>query len=208
MLTLMTVFSIISYLGIFKQEFYKKNEKLLFIILPIISLIICTICSIIFYMQKVTNKSQFCYVGTDNHLKKLVDSIVTGILFIINLFCLIMILSRIIALRNENLNEGRMDSYKHHLVRFSLGLIINLITFIYVLLIINKLLQFLIGYVKDLIYILITLAVELFFTINTELIKYIKKIFHCGNDIDDNDNLIPNADLSDTINDGSLNETN
>lgn len=208
MLTLMTVFSIISYLGIFKQEFYKKNEKLLFIILPIISLIICTVCSIIFYMQKVTNKSQFCYVGTDNHLKKLVDSIVTGILFIINLFCLIMILSRIIALRNENLNEGRMDSYKHHLVRFSLGLIINLITFIYVLLIINKLLQFLIGYVKDLIYILITLAVELFFTINTELIKYIKKIFHCGNDIDDNDNLIPNADLSDTINDGSLNETN
>ena len=83
-----------------------------------------------------------------------------------------------------------------------------MITFIYVLLIINKLLQFLIGYVKDLIYILITLAVELFFTINTELIKYIKKIFHCGNDIDDNDNLIPNADLSDTINDGSLNETN
>ena len=206
MLTFMTVFSVISYLGLFKQDFYKKNEKLLFIILPIISLIICTVCSIIFYMQDISNRSEYCYVETDNPVKKLVDSIVTGLLFIINLFCILRILSRIIVLRNENLNEGRADFYKHHLIRFSLGLFLNLITFIYVLLIINKLLQFLISYAKDLIYILISLAVELFFTINTELIRYIKKIFHCGNDINDNDNLVPN-DLSDTINDENLNES-
>jgi len=207
MLTLMTVFLIISYLGIFKQDFYKKNEKLLFIILLIFSLIICTTCTIIFSFPKINNKSEFCYVETENIVKKWVDSIVTGLLFIISLFCIIKILSRIIVLRNENKVMGREDSYNHHLVRFTIGLFIYLITFIYVLLIINKLLKFLDSYVRDLIYILIGLAVELFFTINTELIRYIKKIFSCEKDNDDNDNLLPNSDLGDTINDESLNET-
>ena len=208
MLTLMTVFSLISYLGIFHQSFYKSNEKLVFIILPIISLIICIVCAIIFYMQGTTNKSEFCYVVNENDIKKVVDSIVTGILFIINLFCIIRILSRIISLRNQNLDVGREESFNHHLIRFSFGLGINLIVFVYVLLIINKVLPSGLGFIKDLIYILISLMVELFFTINHELIKYIKKIFKCGNDIDDNGNLVPNDDLSDTINDESLNENN
>jgi hypothetical protein len=209
MLTLMTVFSLISYLGIFHQSFYKSNEKLLFIILPIISLIICIVCTLLFYMQGTTNGGEYCYVVNDNVIKKVVDSIVTGILFIINLFCIIRILSRIFILRNENIEVGREDSYNHHLIRFSFGLGINLITFVYVLLIINKVLPSGFGYVKDAIYILISLMVELFFTINHELINYIKKIFKCGNDIDDNGNLLPNdGDLSDTINDESLNESN
>ena len=207
MLTLMTVFSAISYLGIFHQQFYKKNEKLLFIILPIFSLIICIVCSLLFFGQGITNGGEYCYVVTNNDVKKLVDSIVTGFLFIVNLICIIRILSRIIVLRNENQDMGREDSYNHHLIRFISGLIINLITFIYVLLLINKLLPHDLGFVKDLIYILISLMVELFFTINHELINYIKKIFHCGDDIDDNDNLVPNNDLSDTINNESLNES-
>lgn len=207
MLTLMTVFSAISYLGIFHQQFYKKNEKLLFIILPIFSLIICIVCSLLFFGQGITNGGEYCYVVTNNDIKKLVDSIVTGLLFIINLICIIRILLRIIVLRNENQDMGREDSYNHHLIRFISGLIINLITFIYVLLLINKLLPHDLGFVKDLIYILISLMVELFFTINHELINYIKKIFHCGDDIDDNDNVAPNNDLSDTINNESLNES-
>ena len=197
MLTLMTVFSVISHLGIYKQEFYKNNEKLLFITLTLIGLIICTICSIIFYREDISNRSEYCYVETENFIKKLVDSIVTGLLFIINLICIISILLKIIALRNEDNNVGREGSYNHHLVRFGISLVINLITFIYVLLLINKLLPSFLGYTKDLIYILISLIVELFFTINSELINYIKKIFKCRNDADDIEDLADDEETQD-----------
>ena len=174
MLSLMTVYSIIAYLGSYRFDLFKKYEKRIFITLTIISIIISAFCTCLFFFyEERSKKSEYCYVSTYNAFKKWVDSIVTSILFLINLFCIVRILMKISELRREvnETSDGKKNGFDSHLCRFILDLIINIIVFGYVLILINKLLPKFWG--KDLIYIILCLVVELFFTINTTLLRYI-----------------------------------
>ena len=174
MLTLMTVYSIIAYLGSYRIESFKIYQNRVFMILTIISIIISGACSIIFFFRGVSGHSQYCYVDTYDDVKKIVDSIVTSILFLINLFCIIRILMKVSQLRKEvnlSLKDGKENGFDNHWLRFIIDLIINIIVFGYVLLLINKF--FPTDWGKDLIYILLCLIVEFFFTLNSALIRYL-----------------------------------
>ena len=65
MLTTMTIYSIISFLGLVKYQFYKNNEKLLFIILIIIGFLISLFLAILFMLNGVTNYDDVCYVKAE-----------------------------------------------------------------------------------------------------------------------------------------------
>ena len=180
MLTLMTSYSIIAYLGSYNLQFYRNKERLIFIILTIASIIISLITTIIFYIQGISDRSQYCYVETKNVVKQIVDSIVTACLLAITLFCIIRVLMNIYHLKRERENDNiqARDAINSHFCRFIFDFIISSITFVYVILLINKKINTT-SYVKDLIYVLLSLIVELFFTINIELIKEIIRIVTC-----------------------------
>ena len=186
MMILITDYSIISFLGMFKFEYYSANTKWLFIILVSISSLLSIILAIIFInIDVIDPKDEFCYVNTRNNVKISVDSVVTGLLFLINLFCLVRILFKLYKLKKEEniSNEKGKGSFRLHFIRFSVNLTIIIILFIFLLLLITKNLSFLdIG--KDIVYIILCLIVGLFFTINTELLKEIKNTLKCSNNED------------------------
>ena len=201
MLTLMTAYSIIAYLGSFQMHFYKSYEKLIFIVSIVISIFISLIITFLFYTQGISNRSEYCYVETYSKFKQIIDSIVTSVLLIISLLCIIKILMKIQQIRKErqaeNQNEKEKKTLNAHFCRFIFNFILNFLTFTYVLLLINKLLPTGFGFAKDLIFILISLFIELFYTINLELIKEIKRIITCNNiqeDDPDNVNFSENLD--------------
>ena len=175
-----TVFAIFTYEDKFHEEFFIEKRKKLLINSIIIIIIFSLFCTILFFLQGISDRSQFCYVETKSDLKKLVDSIVTGFFGLIDFYFTILIF-----IRNKCCNCDKS----------MISLVINLITFLYVLFLINRILPF-DGYVKDFIYISLCLIANLFMIINKEVYNYIKKIFHCeNNDInennnDDNENLI------------------
>ena len=193
MLTLMTSYSIIFYFGICKVDFYKTHVKPIFISLTVLSSFISILFSILFYIQGTSDRSEFCYVETKNDFKKVVDTIVTSVLLIISLICILKTILQIKVSRKERELEIEKEnipkvvgSFNKHLTRFIISLILTLATFIYVILIILKKLSFN-SFAKDLIYILLSLLNELFFTINEELIKEIKRIITCTPQEENND---------------------
>ena len=216
MLTVMTVYSIIADLGTFQIYFYNSHQKLIFIILIIISLIVSLIPSLLFYLNGISNRSQFCYVETKNNFKKIVDTSVTGILLIISLFCIIKLLINIYQLKKErqNNNENERTNEKginYHFIRFIASFFINLATFGYVIILINKVFN-MESFIMDLVYILLSLIAEMFFTINRELIKEVIKIITCtrGEETDENqdDYNQRNTEISENLNEEVCDDEN
>ena len=186
-----TVFAIFSYLEKFPEEFLKEKRKKLLIISIIIIIIFSLFCTILFFIQGISDRSQFCYVETKSDLKKWVDSIVTGLFGLFDFAFTILIF-----IRNKCCNA----------VKESISLVINLITFIYVIFLINRILPFE-GYIKDLIYVSLCLIANLFMVINKEVCNYIKKVFHCDKN-DNNKILNKEVNLSENFNDDNSNENN
>ena len=174
-------YSVINYIGMIKTEFYKSSEKLIYIVLAIVSLLISIISTIIFISQGYSSHSEFCYADTSNNVKKISDSIITGILFGVSLLCLVILIANVIKLKNTIESEApeRTSNIGYHICRFSFDIIINIVLFIHILLIINKAIDSDGSYVKDLIYILLCLVIEVFFTVNREFIKETKRILTC-----------------------------
>ena len=201
MLTLMTSYSIIAYMGSLHLNYYKTNVKAVFIGLTTTSFLISLITTLLFYLNGISNRSQYCYVETKDKFKQIVDSIVTGILLLISLFCIVNLIKKICEIKAEKANEEEgeksLKSVNKHLCRFICDLIVTIITFGYVLLLINKLLTFFDHFGKDLVYILLSLLVELFFTINSELIKEVIRILTCTKEIENSEKI---AALSDNYN--------
>ena len=182
MLILMTIYSIFAYLENFQNFFYKPNEKIIFIISTSGSFVLSLILAFLFFFQGI-DKSEYCYV-TGNSLKKIVDSSITGLLLLISLFCLISLLINIKQIKQERENDPENEQGKEqvdfYLVRFIGALIMNLLTFGYVIILINNLIKFKKDFIKDLIYMLLSLSVELFYTIKIELINQVKKMVTCN----------------------------
>lgn len=99
-------------------------------------------------------------------------------------------------------SPDRSANIKYHICRFSFDIGINIILFVYILLIINKKLSSFKSFAKDLIYILLCLIIEMFFTINSEFIKETKRILTCEkinkeNDETENKDVMLEEDFSD-----------
>lgn len=176
MFTLMTSFSFISYKVLCNSEDYKnKNkERKLYFYLYFISFIISLLCTIIFTTQGYSNRSEFCYVETKSLFKQWIDSILTIILFIINIFCFAKILKEL----KEKKKQNEINSYEYK--RFIIGLFINISIFINVFLLIIKSMPFE-GQAKDILYVVLSLFVDLYIIFNYELKNYIQKCCCCEN---------------------------
>lgn len=181
LISLMTNYSIITYLSFFKSDFYLKNLKKIYLILILIGFAFSLLLTIIYYIEGVSYKDILCYIHTRTNTKKVTDTIYTSILFIINLYCLISLIISLIKLSKKYSIAGNTIQFKkssHFLYRYSLDLIINFIAFTYTLLVVNKV--FPKGSYKDFIYIIICLGVELFFTINENLYKAFVRLVTCS----------------------------
>ena len=181
LVSLMTIYSIINYLSVFKSDFYRKYLKKIYIILILIGFCFSLILTIIYFLGGISFKDVLCYIHTRTSLKIISDSIYTGILFIINLFCLISIIINLFKLNKKYSQDGNDTQFQkssNFLKRFTLDLIINIIAFTYTLILINKV--FPKGSHKDLIYILICLIVELFFTVNQSLFQAFIRLITCN----------------------------
>ena len=195
MFTLMTSFSFISYKVLYNSEAYKnkRKERNLYFHLYLISFIISLLCTIIFAIQGFSNRSEFCYVETKSLVKQWIDSILTIILFIINIFCFTKILIKLKEKKNQEWEtEEEKKSYSYDYKRFIIGLFINISIFIVVFLLIIKSMPFE-GSAKDILYILLSLLVDLYIIFNYELKKYSKKCCCCENQPQENkdETLIP-----------------
>lgn len=174
-------YSIINYLGMCRLEFYRDYEKIIYIVLGIFSLLISIISTVIFISEGYSHHSEYCYADTSNNVKKIADSIITSILFVVSLLTLIITIINVIKLKNkmnESNSPDRSSNITYHIFRFSFDICINIILFIYILLIINKQLPFE-NFWKDLIYIILCLIIEIFYTVNSGFIKEAKRIITC-----------------------------
>lgn len=179
MLTTMTVFSIISYIGVAKNAFYNHYEKYIFIILTIISFVISIVLAILFMLNGVVNNEDICYVSPDENKvnKKLIDCIVTSILFVINFFCILRLLIKIFKIMKES-SDNERKNYFSHFCKYIFIFILNNTTFIVVILIIlNKFLDD--AVLTSICYIILSLFIVLFYTVNRRVLGEGVKIICC-----------------------------
>ena len=193
MLTTMTIFSIISFLGLLKYDFYKKYEKIIFIILTITGFLISLILAILFSLNGVVNYEDVCYVrykkNNDNEPelkvnKVVIDGIITSILFLINLYCIIRLLIYIYFLIKETKKENndiKTKNYYFHFWKFFVDFLLTCLTFIMIILIIaDKFFD--VDEFISLSYVFLSLLIVIFFTINMRVLKEGKKIILCKKD--------------------------
>ena len=208
-ITLITSFSIISYVVIFNKGIKEKDLEIkgknALIISIIISFFFSLILTIIFCCQGISDRSEFCYVETQSLVKIYFDSITTALLFIID-----SVFTLIIVFGNKNIDE---DKNNWDLKAFYTSLIFNLITLTYVIYLILRILPK--GrYEKDLIYIILCLIDNFFFVAKIELWDYISKIFQkcdcCKNlsNDKDNDNNDKDNDIEYSINSNDIDNDN
>ena len=191
MLFAMTIYSLISFLGIVKLDFYRKNEKCIFISSILICIIISLVLTILFMLNGAIKYDDICYARSqpdkDHKIiinKELIDGIVTFILFIINIICILYLLIFVF----EKIREGKKSKKKNlsilyfHFFKFLLTLILNSATFILVILIILDKIDFGCDENVSLVYVILSLLIILLYTINQAVLHEIKKILCCIKD--------------------------
>ena len=210
MLTTMTMYSTISFLGIVTMNFYKKNEKIIFISLSIISFVIPLIMAIVAIQNGVSIYDDVCYVKytkdkedkeeVENKIKlrkTIPDLLVTSILFLINVYFILHLLTHICKLINECKAKEeiqKMTNYYFHFWKFIANLILTIITFVMVILIITG--SFLSSdETISLCYVILSLFIVLFYTLNFRVLREGKKIFCFKKEI----NLVDNDENNDEI---------
>ena len=187
-LTSITSFSIINYIIMINMELYVKFTGKIYIISVIVSICLSIILTIIFFIPGISKsslKDSLCYVKTSGNVKIIPDNIFTCILLLIDLFCIGRILITIFKYIKKYESEGNQinkEKMKNHFWRFLIDLILNIITFGFLILLINKKLSFPEDkkFIKDGIYIILCFACELFFTMNGQSYKAIMNIITCN----------------------------
>ena len=189
MLCQITSYSVIYYLGSFHNDFFKKNEMIIFFLLSQISFVISMVLAVVFSAKGMSVGSQYCYVRTRDETKYIVDTIITTMLWAISELCTIRLLINLVKLKKEAAVYNRKaKSISYHTFRFSFNLVFNVLMFLYVDLIINKVLNNVIpDFTKDMYYILLSLVGEIFFTINTEVMKEAKRMITCQSSNEEED---------------------
>jgi hypothetical protein len=207
MLTAMTMYSTISFLGIVTRNFYRKNEKKIFIILTIISFLIPLVMAIVAIQNGVGIYDDVCYVKYtkdkeddvkgENHIERKInlyktipDFIVTSILFLINLYFILHLLIHICKLISKCKEKNEIQkttNYYFHFWKFIANLILTIITFIMVILIIiGKFLSS--DEAISLCYVILSLFIVLFYTLNYRVLKEGKNILCCIKEVSTDEN--------------------
>jgi len=189
MLTQIASYSIIYYLGSFHSEVFERNKLLIFYLLSQIGFAISMILATVFSFKGMSVNSQYCYVRTRDNTKYIIDTTYTTLLWAISVFCTLRLLINLVKIKKEvAVYNRKAESISYHTCRFSFNLVFIILMYLYVDLIINKQLGWMINWLKDFIYIFLSFVGEVFFTINSEVWKETKRILTCKQaeiDVDD-----------------------
>ena len=212
MLCQITSYSLIYFLGSFYNQFFKNNSIVIIISLLEIGFICSLILATVFSIPGMSVGSQYCYVKTTDETKFIVDTTFTSILLFISLYCTIRLIVNLIKLKKTKFaNDIKEESVKNHTIRFSFNLVFNIVMYTYVILIINKQLKFLddfLVFLKEGIYILLSLIGEIFFTVGTEVVKETKRIIQCQPPIITKSDLDKSLDVGSELSDQKKNPLN
>ena len=194
-LTTITVNSYLTYKGLSDNEYYMNKIKLLFIIANAVSLSIAIILGLIFVFRGTDEYDNVCYVK-GGPFKEYIDTTISFIIFSAFLYTNIKsILLLIEILRELSLNNENIKPHIMHFYRMIFGLFLSSLVFLVTLLIINDSLFLNDDYI-DLCFVIICFAIDLFYTLNSTIIKQTLILFRCkkeseiyGNkdELDDND---------------------
>ena len=180
MLTQIASYSIIYYLGSFHSEVFERNKLLIFYLLSQIGFAISMILATVFSFKGMSVNSQYCYVRTRDNTKYIIDTTYTTLLWAISVFCTLRLLINLVKIKKEvAVYNRKAESISYHTCRFSFNLVFIILMYLYVDLIINKKLTWMINWLKDFIYIFLSFVGEVFFTINSEVWKETKRILTC-----------------------------
>jgi len=176
-----TSYSVINYIGLFHMKFYKTNEKNIFVFLTSFSVMYSLILSTIFISQGLSGEAFCCYVKTSAPLKRVLDTMFSIILLLVNVCISIKIIVTLCESRKkESNNKNRLASIRLHLIRFISEILFVSLIFLIVIFTVNKIFtEDSAKDVKEITYEILLLIMELFYTMNKEIFKEIKRIFLC-----------------------------
>ena len=176
-----TSYSIINYIGMFKNQFFIDNKKQIFICLTALSGLYSFTLTTIFISQGLSSESFCCYIKTSAYLKKVLDSLFSVLLLAINLLCIIRIIVTLCKNKKQNIeNKKRNEDIKRHLTRFISEIVFVTLIFLIVIFTVNKIFMSEgAKEAKEIIYELLLLTMEIFYTMNKEIFKEVKRIFCC-----------------------------
>ena len=174
-----TSYSIINYIGMFKNEFFRNNEKYIFIVLTLISFVYSLILSIIYILQGLSHETYACYVTTSSLVKQILGTISSSLLLLINILCTARIIFTLCKNKSKA-SDIQKSSINLHLCRFIFEIILVAFMFLFIICIINKIFtsdeQ---KDIRDIIFEIILLVMEIFYCMNKEFIKETKRIVTC-----------------------------
>ena len=182
-----TSYSIINYIGMFSNKFFEGNKKQIFIMLTALSAFYSFGLTIIFISQGLSGEAYCCYVKTSASLKKILDTLFSVILLSINLFCTLRIILTLCKSKNQNMeNKKKSEDIKRHLSRFISEIFFVTFIFLIVIFTVNKIfMDDIEKEFKEIMYEILLLIMEIFYTMNKEILKEVKRIFCCKKE--DND---------------------
>jgi hypothetical protein len=194
-----TSYSVINYIGLFHMKFYQNNEKQIFIFLTAFSVMYSLILSTIFISQGLSGEAYCCYVKTSATVKRVIDTLFSIILLLANVSISIKIIITLCEnKKKESNNKNRLASIRLHLVRFISEIFFVTLIFLIVTFSVNKIFtEDEAKDIKEITYEILLVIMELFYTMNREIFKEIKRIFLCQKDnktLEESDDKIENLD--------------
>ena len=177
-LTTITVNSYLTYKGLSDNDNYMSKIKLLFIIANSVSLLIAIILGLIFVFNGIVEYDNVCYV-MGGSFKENIDTVVSLIIFIVFLYCNIKTILLLLKIIKEVfLDKQLIKPHLKHFYRMIIGLFLSSSAFLVTILIINDSLFLNDDYI-DLCYIIVCFALNLFYTLNSTIIKQTLILFRC-----------------------------
>lgn len=175
-LAILSMQSLIYYLGIVKTKFYFDNEKKIFIITLVINLIVCLTLSGVYISFGITPFQLYYYcVDPENGIKKILDTIFISIYALINNVCLICTLFYISKKRKDTVTVTKEEfNMKHYFIKTLTMFFLNNFTFIESYLIIYDILE---NEYTELIYLSTCLLIGIFNSLNKTVFEETSKIF-------------------------------
>ena len=179
---------IVLYMGIIHSKYYFEHEKVIFIVGTIVSAIISGVLAAIYcsirwvqvgdvyiYDENEENDDAEQEVGKRTLTRKILEAIFCGVLFLANVFCLIVVMAHI-SKKNKEAKAGIIEDlgYERQLIRFLFIFFINIIAIAVSGIIMNfKLLKD----TDEIIYLVVCFAIDLCYSVNKTVYVETVKLF-------------------------------
>ena len=179
---------IVLYMGIIHSKYYFEHEKVIFIVGTIVSAIISGILAAIYssirwveidgiyiYDEDEENDTADQEASKRTLSRKVIEAIFCGVLFVANVFCLVVVMAHI-SKKNKEAKAGKIEDlgYERQLIRFIFIFFINIIAIAVSGIIMNfKLMK----KSDEIIYLVVCFAIDLCYSVNKTVYVETVKLF-------------------------------